>query len=182
MRISTSALLFVSILHGLVPTADTFSLQQASISTRTSPLAWRRMASSDESGEEDDNRSKDMKIVKPPEDDVSKRFKYKVNALLGAFDPSGEDTEAAGAGNILNAMLKFPTTYSFHVVGKGDARSLVDKVKAIVEASASDVSTTVTPRGSKFTKVTCEATVESAAMITQIYEEIGAMEESVMQF
>ena len=65
--------------------------------------------------------------------DLTDRFKYKVNALMGKYDPppsaaastgdgeggeGGGDTERDGQGNILNAMLKFPTRYAFHAVGR----------------------------------------------------------------
>jgi putative lipoic acid-binding regulatory protein len=42
--------------------------------------------------------------------------------------------------------------------------------------------TRVVPRGTKFTKVSVKVSVESAAMITSIYEELDAMELTVMKF
>ena len=40
----------------------------------------------------------------------------------------------------------------------------------------------VTPRGKKFTKESVSVSVESAAMITSIYEDLGQLESTVMKF
>ena len=40
----------------------------------------------------------------------------------------------------------------------------------------------VVPRGKKFTKVSAKVTVESASIISSIYEELGALEATVMKF
>jgi len=125
-------------------------------------------------------------------DDVSDRFKYKVNALMGVFDPPAEVDNERENGNILAAMLKFPVQYSFNVVGKteGDETKrdvFVDQVKSIVLDGSSELdkegmACVITPRGKKFTKITIEAQVESPAMITNIYEELEQLDMSVMQF
>lgn len=121
------------------------------------------------------------------EDDVPDRFKYKVHALMGTFSPPAEVDNENENGNILNAMLTFPVWYSFHVVGKTfpDRESeFVEQVKAVVGdvAGKDDLRLSVTPRGSKFTKVTIEAEVHSAQMITAIYSGLEGLEMSVMQF
>lgn len=126
------------------------------------------------------------------QDDMTDRFKYKVNALMGAFDPMNPDQDnERTSGNILNAMLKFPMDYSFHVVGKtkGDKKleeSFIQQVKAVVSEGSGSTKDRmicyVTPRGKSFTKVTVEVPVDSAAIITSIYDQLGALELSVMQF
>jgi putative lipoic acid-binding regulatory protein len=121
---------------------------------------------------------------------LTDRFKYKVHALMGDYDPPNEtdDTENE-TGHILNAMLEFPVTYSFNVVGRtsGDEAKkdiFVEQVKAAVTSiSGPDgMSLRITPRGKSFTKVVIQANVESAVMITNIYKELEQLEMSVMQF
>ena len=92
-------------------------------------------------------------------------------------------------GSILSAILKFPVDYTFHVVGKteGDddvTNSFVEDVKAVVQEmiTVNDDEVTVTPRGSKFTKVSVQAQVESSDMISTIYAKLGDLELSVMRF
>ena len=122
--------------------------------------------------------------------DLTDRFKYKVNALMGVFDPADAEADKEGAGNILNALLKFPVKYSFNVVGKtrGDEQlqdEFVQQVKAIVaqETGGEDgLVVQVTPRGKSFTKVIVEAEVDSAPIIQTVYQQLGALEMSVMQF
>lgn len=120
---------------------------------------------------------------------LTDRFKYKVNALMGVFDPPSPsvDTEKE-CGNILAAMLKFPIRYSFNVVGKTETadekEDFVQQVQQLVTALSGDedIVSHVTPRGSKFTKITVEAQVDSAAIITSIYKELEHVERIVMQF
>ena len=51
--------------------------------------------------------------------DLNDRFKYKVNALMGTYDPQNTEIDnESHNGNILNAMLNFPTDYTFNIVGK----------------------------------------------------------------
>lgn len=121
--------------------------------------------------------------------DLTDRFKYKVQALMGSFDPLGEDTERQD-GNILNAMLTFPVQYSFNVVGKtrGDDAlrdTFVQQVKEALMSVAGDeveFEVTVTKRGNNFTKVTLRAEMQSAAMIASTYESLKALELTAMAF
>jgi putative lipoic acid-binding regulatory protein len=122
--------------------------------------------------------------------DLSNRFLYKVNALMGNYDPAATDTDNDSTdGNILNAIMTFPTTYAFNIVGKtnGDdtaADAYIAKVKDIVVSNSGnkEIEFVVKPRGKNFTKVTVEAYVESSSMITNIYEQLADVEETVMRF
>jgi putative lipoic acid-binding regulatory protein len=97
----------------------------------------------------------------------------------------------------LNALLKFPVRYTFHVVGKtsGDAvikELFVKQIKDIFIQSSftpmfmdkedDDVRYEITERGTKFTKVTIQKEVINAEEITYIYDELSKLELSVMQF
>jgi hypothetical protein len=67
------------------------------------------------------------------DDDVSNRFKYKVNALMGVFDPPAEVDHERSSGHILNALLKFPVRYSFHAVGKtASPQEFADRVRDVI--------------------------------------------------
>jgi putative lipoic acid-binding regulatory protein len=97
---------------------------------------------------------------------------------------SNTDTEHA-QGHILNAMLSFPATYTFHVVGKtagdGDLQSIfVQQVKDVMRDDT--VVFTITPRGRKFTKVSIHKVVVNSEEISSIYEQLSKLELSVMQF
>jgi putative lipoic acid-binding regulatory protein len=121
---------------------------------------------------------------------LTDRFKYKVHALMGTYDPPAEKDNENETGHILNAMLEFPVTYSFNVVGRtsgDDAKKdiFVEQVKAAVTSVSGpdeNMSLRIMPRGKSFTKVVIQANVESAAMITSIYKELEQLEMSVMQF
>ena len=125
---------------------------------------------------------------------LTDRFKYKVHALMGDYDPTdaSKDTEES-SGNILSAMMNFPTMYTFHVVGKHTAgdetekKTFVRSVQTIVRKGAglrddAPLEADVIPRSSKFLKVSVSVTVESGTMIAEIYEELGSMPECVMKF
>ncbi len=125
--------------------------------------------------------------------DLTDRFKYKVQALMGTYDPAdaSQDTEEASTGNILHAMLHFPTSYSFYVVlgrtpaeDKVPAQAVLDLGREGAGLSDGDASleAEVTPRGTKFVKVSVAVTVESGAMIAEIYDRLQAMPQSLMQF
>lgn len=122
--------------------------------------------------------------------DLTNRFKYQVNALMGNFDPVASETDNEYTnGNILNALLNFPTAYVFNVVGKtkGDknfAEEYINKVKQIVQSNSGDANCMLhsKPRGNNFTKVEVEVTVQSSSMITRIYEELADIDETVMIF
>ena len=124
--------------------------------------------------------------------DLTDRFKYKVHALMGTYDPEpGKDNENQ-SGNILGALLQFPTQYTFSVVGRNiedeDSRTVgdiyADEVKAVIESTLgeTEMELRVIPRGKKFTKVSVSVSVESAAIITSIYEDLGQLESTVMKF
>ena len=121
--------------------------------------------------------------------DLTDRFKYKLNALMGVFDPIGDDDERQN-GNILAAMIKFPARFSFNVVGRTDGDSVtreeyVQEVKNIVASNSGDedgYECRITPRGYKFTKVQATVRVDSAAMIGTIYDELDALERTIMRF
>lgn len=121
---------------------------------------------------------------------LTDRFKYKVNALMGNFDPvEGVVDDERADGNILNAILEFPIRYTFNVVGRtsGDDKhkeEYIEGVKKVIFATSGDgdILCKVSPRGKNFTKVQCEANVQSAAMINMIYDEIDRLEATVMRF
>jgi len=87
-------------------------------------------------------------------------------------------------------MLKFPLEYTFHVVGKtaGDAEMqerFVQQVKDVVSTTIDtreELVYRITPRGSKFTKVTIQVQVDNAKIVTSIYDKLEQLELSVMQF
>jgi putative lipoic acid-binding regulatory protein len=172
------------------------------------------LSSSSSSNADEDSESAPP-IPAPPkqgkkndDDDVSERFKYKVNALMGVFDPADAETDTEYKnGNILNAILKFPLSYTFTVVGKkattpaaptdDDAHNdnnsndeddvFVAAVESVVlqesgVAHKKELSTTVTPRGTKFTKVVVKVTVESSDMIASIYNKLQQLEQVVMHY
>jgi putative lipoic acid-binding regulatory protein len=116
--------------------------------------------------------------------DLTDRFKYKVNALMGVFDPPADQDNERASGHILNAMLSFPTRYTFHVVGRGDAAAFTESVRDAVQSVTGDdqVVMQVTPRGAKFTKIAIEASVYNSNMITNVYEQLGALGQTVMRF
>jgi len=116
---------------------------------------------------------------------------------VGVFDPpTAQQDNERETGNILDAMLRFPVRYSFNVVGEtgadGDSdesgvrECFVQDVMRVVLAESGDTEDSVvcrvTPRGTKFTKVTVEAQVDSAAIIMNIYRELESLERCVMQF
>eukprot|EP00577_Skeletonema_sp_RCC1716_P022927 CAMPEP_0113415890 /NCGR_PEP_ID=MMETSP0013_2-20120614/24819_1 /TAXON_ID=2843 ORGANISM="Skeletonema costatum, Strain 1716" /NCGR_SAMPLE_ID=MMETSP0013_2 /ASSEMBLY_ACC=CAM_ASM_000158 /LENGTH=129 /DNA_ID=CAMNT_0000302899 /DNA_START=218 /DNA_END=607 /DNA_ORIENTATION=+ /assembly_acc=CAM_ASM_000158 len=123
--------------------------------------------------------------------DLTDRFKYKVHALMGTYDlPEGKVDDENQTGNILGQLLQFPTEYTLTVVGKkAETEDPCDnyerKVRAVVESAlgeAANIEMRVTPRGKRFTKVSLKVTVESAAIIAAIYEELGALDATVMKF
>jgi putative lipoic acid-binding regulatory protein len=89
----------------------------------------------------------------------------------------------------LPAVLHFPANFTFSAVGKtnGDERLrdvYAEQVKRAVLAISGDVDSTfeVLPRGKKFTKVQCVVEVQSATMISSIFEDIANLERTVMRF
>lgn len=138
--------------------------------------------------------------------DLTDRFKYKVHALMGTYDPPpGTVNDENQTGNIIGAMLEFPAEYTFSVVGRtssssyseeggeeiieggggGGGDAYADEVKsalASVLGSDANMEIRVVPRGKKFTRVSARVTVESASVISSIYEELGSLEATVMKF
>ena len=123
--------------------------------------------------------------------DLTDRFKYKMQALLGNFDPqSGEENTEEETGNIINALTNFPSRFAFTVVGRtsGDheaKETYVEDVKRIVGDTCGgfeSLECRVTPRGANFVRVTVEVLVESTAVINTIYDELGQMEMTVMRY
>jgi putative lipoic acid-binding regulatory protein len=101
---------------------------------------------------------------------------------------SGTDTEQQ-SGNILNAMLSFPSDFTFHVVGRtlGNValeEQFVRQVKDVVQVATSqdELKCTVLPRGTKYTKVSIEVNVANSDAISLIYERLGRLELAVMRF
>lgn len=121
---------------------------------------------------------------------LTDRFKYKVNALMGNFDPvEGVPNDERADGNILNAILTFPLRYTFNIVGRtgGDdvqTKQYIDDVRNVVFEMTGDdeIVSKVTPRGKNFTKVQCEANVQSVAMLNMIYDNLDKLEMTVMRF
>eukprot|EP00970_Alexandrium_tamarense_P013782 scaffold3686_cov193-Alexandrium_tamarense.AAC.10 len=124
--------------------------------------------------------------------DLTDRFKYKVHALMGTYDPpAGSTDDENQTANIIGALLEFPTEYTFTVVGKasnevdgtaGDAYATDVKYVMTSILGNAKMETRSVPRGKKFTRVSVKVMVESAAMIQSIYDELGAMELTVMKY
>lgn len=86
----------------------------------------------------------------------------------------------------MSAILNFPITYTFHVVGRteGDVElqsQFLDQVKDIMEREEA-VKYEMIPRGSKFTKISFEKQVINADEISEIYSRLSQLELSIMQF
>jgi len=145
-----------------------------------------------------DEQNDDASILLPPAvvtinddggSDLTDRFKYKVHALMGTYDtPPGVVDDENQTGNILDKMLQFPTTYTFSVVGKteninhGVYANEVELALISVLGSNAQVEMLVVPRGKKFTKVTATVTVDSASVISYIYDKLEALDATVMKF
>ena len=145
-----------------------------------------------------DEQNDDASIILPPavvtiNDDggseLTDRFKYKVHALMGTYDtPLGVVDDENQTGNILDKMLQFPTTYTFSVVGKteninhGVYANEVELALISVLGSNAQVEMLVVPRGKKFTKVTATVIVDSASVISYIYDKLEALDATVMKF
>lgn len=111
----------------------------------------------------------------------------KVHALMGHYDPPpGTTDDENQMGHITGALLQFPSDYTFSVVGKTtDSDGYANEVKSLVQSILgmdARMETRVVPRGTKFTRVSVKVNVESAAIISSIYEELDSMELTVMKF
>lgn len=180
---------------GFVRSASAFLL-----SPHTVVVPLRRLLSKasdetiEEKGDEEDKEApifaKSTVRIDDGGSNLTDRFKYKVNALMGVFDPANGVDDERQDGNILNAMLQFPTEFSFSAVGRtnGDdvlVETYAQQVKEIVTALAGEEDNfqcQVTPRGKSFTRVSIQVRVDSAAVINSIYDELDKMEMTVMKY
>mmetsp|Transcript_35091 Transcript_35091/g.51469 ORF Transcript_35091/g.51469 Transcript_35091/m.51469 type:complete len:154 (+) Transcript_35091:489-950(+) len=127
-----------------------------------------------------------------PASTIATHTNIQVNALMGTYDPApGVANDENTDGNILNAMLNFPTSFTFTVVGKtmNDdelTENYTNKVKQVIIDNAggdeNSVECRITPRGKNFTRITMVVTVESSGMINNIYKELEEIEGTVMRF
>jgi putative lipoic acid-binding regulatory protein len=109
---------------------------------------------------------------------------------MGNYDPVQAETDNETTdGNILEALMNFPTMYAFNIVGRtsGDdevTKKYIDDVNEVVLEISGDkeLQFNTVPRGKSFTKITVEASVESSSMITLIYEKLAELELTVMRF
>ena len=114
---------------------------------------------------------------------------------MGTYEPpTGTVDDENGTGNIIGALLQFPTDYTFSVVGKNNQQlddesdgrdAYANEVKSIIFSvlgSDAQIEMRVVPRGKKFTRVTAKVNVDSQSIINNIYEELGSLESTVMKF
>ena len=129
----------------------------------------------------------------PKEDDISRRFKFTVNALMGAFDPMdvGENNTERDEGNILNAMMTFPTIYTFSAVGRtnGDAiqqetyaTDVTNTIMNLTLGDADKLQWRIKPRGAKFTRVDVSVLVDSPQTVTNVYKALDEISATVMKY
>ena len=177
----------------LIVLYETYGFRPSSVSKE--PSFWLLHARGDsDMGSKDDDASEVPQAYRPSTVETSaelpERFNYKVQALMGNFDPPpGVADDERQDGNILNAMIKFPAKYTFNVVGKtgGDEKQqerYMQAVQRLVQETTGDeeIGCNIKPRGKNFTKVQCEATVQSATMINMIYDDLDELEMTVMRF
>ena len=117
-------------------------------------------------------------------------FFPKMNALMGTYDPLHivSDNERS-SGNILQAMIQFPTDYSFTIMGKtnGDEKLkqiYLNDVKRIISLGnhSEKVELRIVERGTRFIKISVTVTVDSAAVINTIYDALRSLEMTVMTY
>lgn len=109
---------------------------------------------------------------------------------MGKYDPIQTEMDDENAdGNILQAMINFPSLYVFNIVGRTNGideitERYVNDVKMIIFEICGDreIGVEYFARGKKFTKLKVETSVESASMITQVYKELAEHELTVMRF
>lgn len=122
--------------------------------------------------------------------DLTDRFKYKVNALMGVFDPQTGVDDEHQSGNILSALRNFPLRYTFNCVGRtsGDEETkeeYINEIKNIASSLSGDedgLEVRITPRGKNFTRITLDVTVDSVAIVNSIYEALQTNDKTVMQY
>jgi putative lipoic acid-binding regulatory protein len=111
---------------------------------------------------------------------------------MGTYDPvqAVSDNER-NSGNILNAMIQFPTDYCFNVLGKtqGDdsmKQKYIQDVTSIVEKvsgyGSEHFDIRVIDRGIRFTKISITVKVDSTSVINSIYDELGRIDMTVMKY
>ena len=120
---------------------------------------------------------------------MTDRFKYKVNALMGTYDPKVGTDDEKQFGNIIGALMDFPAKFAFSVVGRTngkdeDALIYGQVAKQIVKSISGDseMECLVSPRGKSFTRLSITTMVESAGMIKAIYDALDAVEATVMKY
>jgi hypothetical protein len=108
---------------------------------------------------------------------------------MGTYDPSpGAIDDENQMGSIIGKMLEFPTVYTFTAVGRTESiagdlyANQVKSALASVLGSDAKMELRIVPRGEKFTRISAKVTVDSASVISSIYEELGAIEATVMKF
>ena len=107
---------------------------------------------------------------------------------MGTYDPppSAVDDETQ-TGNIAGALLHFPAEHTFTAVGKTSrgeayAAEVEHAIAAVLGTDAAGLDARVVPRGEKFARVSVTVEVESAALLSAVYEALGALEATVMKF
>jgi len=135
---------------------------------------------------------------------LTNRFKFKVNALMGTFDPEeGTPDDDKQVGNIFNVMMYYPNEFSFTLVYKfsnpdnddEETQKLVNNVKDIAasvllssstnknkDSLISNMEVITIPRGKKFVKISLKTMVNSGDDISMIYESLSDVENIVMKF
>jgi putative lipoic acid-binding regulatory protein len=185
----TALFAFAATVEAFVPSGPSVSWHRAQVSANTLKLSEADAAEG--VPEEEENSELTVKpTVRIIEggSNLTDRFKYKMNALMGAFDPKDADDENQ-EGGILNAMLDFPVRYTFNIVGRteGDDETrdqYVDEVKKIILGTSGDedgITCKITPRGN-FTKLQVEVEVFSVTMINTIYDLLGKLDRTKMRF
>ncbi len=108
---------------------------------------------------------------------------------MGSYDPApGAVDDENQMGSIIGKILQFPTAYTFSVVGRtefvaGDVYANEVKLAlSSVLGSDAEMELRVVTRGKKFTRVSAKVTVDSSSIIKKIYEELGALDATVMKF
>ncbi|GMI45151.1 hypothetical protein TrCOL_g599 [Triparma columacea] len=121
---------------------------------------------------------------KGPED-LTDRFKYSVNALMGLYDPpdGATDNEQSNKDSfaISNALLKFPVEVEFVAVGVGENFSslCVDAMRPLllsVYGKDYDFEYEEVPRGAKYTKFKTKQRIENAEVLGRLYAALDSVE------
>jgi putative lipoic acid-binding regulatory protein len=103
--------------------------------------------------------------------------------VVGKTD--GEETVQQEFVAAVLAIVRASSSSSYSGGAPSDDSSTMDCVTVASSSSSSSSSTwksQVTPRGKKYVKVTVEAQVDSASIITSIYQQLETLERCVMKF